>query len=79
MVVLYGKIYSYGEVTKSGGPWPPAPHSYVYLLYRAEKPSVCLTVMLISQPCLQQLKWDLLEMKAESSGISKYIFISLCA
>ena len=39
--------------------------------------SVHLTVTLISQPCLQRLKWDLLEMKAESSGTSKYIFISV--
>ena len=51
------------------------------LLYKAEKPSVRpsvrLTVTPISQPCLQLLKWGLLEMKAESSGTSKYIFISL--
>ena len=47
------------------------------LLYKAEKPSVCLTVTPISQPCLQLLKWGLLEMTAESSGTSKYIFISL--
>ena len=40
-----------------------------------EKPSVCLsvrTVMPISQPCQHGLKWDLLEMKAESSGTIKY-------
>ena len=51
------------------------------LLYKAEKPSVCpsdrLTVTPISQSCLQRLKRDLLEMKAESSGTSEYIFISL--
>ena len=55
------------------------------LLYKAEKPSVrlsvCpsvrLTVTPISQPCMHQLKPDLLEMKAESSGTAKYIFKSL--
>ena len=51
------------------------------LLYKAEKPSVCLsvrlTVMPISQPCMHRLKPDLLEMKAESSGTAKYIFKSL--
>ena len=51
------------------------------LLYKAEKPSVrpsvCLTVMPISQSCMHRLKPDLLEMKAESSGTTKYIFISL--
>ena len=53
----------------------------VNLLYKAEKPSVCLsvrlTVTLISQPCMHRLKPDLLEMKAESSGTAKYIFKSL--
>ena len=44
------------------------------LLYKAEKPSVCLTVTPISQPCLHRLKPDLLEMKAESSGTIKFIF-----
>ena len=51
------------------------------LLYKAEKPSVrlsvCLTVTPISQPCMHPLKPDLLEMKAESSGTAKYIFKSL--
>ena len=51
------------------------------LLYKAEKPSVCLSVCLtvtpISQPCMEQLKRDLLEIKAESCGTSEYIFISL--
>ena len=51
------------------------------LLYKAEKPSVCLSVCLtvtpISQPCMHRLKPDLLEMKAESSGTAKYIFKSL--
>ena len=51
------------------------------LLYKAEKPSVCLSVRLtvtpISQPCMHRLKPDLLEMKAESSGTAKYIFKSL--
>ena len=51
------------------------------LLYKTEKPSVCLSVRLtvtpISQPCMHQLKPDLLEMKAESSGTAKYIFKSL--
>ena len=47
------------------------------LLYKAEKPSVRLIVTPISQPCLQLLKWGSLEMKAESSGTSKHIFISL--
>ena len=36
---------------------------------------VRLTIMPISQPCLQLLKWGLLKMKAESSGTSKYILI----
>ena len=54
--------------------------SIFYLLYKAEKPSVCLsvrTVTPISQPCMHRLKPDLLEMKAESSGTAKYIFKSL--
>ena len=45
--------------------------------FTAEKPSVCPTVMPISQPCQHGLKRDLLEMKAESSGITKYVFTSL--
>ena len=48
-----------------------------FLLYKAEKPSVRLTVTPISQPCMHRLKPDLLEMKAESSGTAKYIFKSL--
>ena len=51
------------------------------LLYKAEKPSVrlsvCLTVTPISQPCMHRLKPDLLDMKAESSGTTKYVFKSL--
>ena len=55
------------------------------LLYKAEKPSVCPSVCLsvcptvtpVSQPCQHGLKRDLLEMEAESSGTTKYIFISL--
>ena len=51
------------------------------LLYKVEKPSVCLSVRLtvtpISQLCMHRLKPDLLEMKAESSGTAKYIFKSL--
>ena len=51
------------------------------LLYKAEKPSVCpsvrLTVTPVSQQCQHRSKPYLLEMKAESSGTSKYIFISL--
>ena len=39
--------------------------------------SARLTVTSISQPCLQLLKWGFLKMKAESSGTSKYIFVSL--
>ena len=47
------------------------------LLYKAEKLSVRLSVTTISQPCLHRLKWDLLEMKAESSGTTKFVFKSL--
>ena len=47
------------------------------LLYKAEKPSVCLTVTPVSQPCQHGLKRDLLEMEAESSGTTNYIFKSL--
>ena len=51
------------------------------LLYKAEKPSVrlsvCLTVTPVSQLCQHGLKRDLLEMEAESSGTTKYIFKSL--
>ena len=48
------------------------------LLYKAEKClSVRLTVMPISQSFQQRLKRDLLEMKAESSEASEYIFVSL--
>ena len=53
----------------------------VILLYKAEKPSVCLSVcifgMQISQPCQHGLKWDLLEMKAVPLKITKFIFKSL--
>ena len=47
------------------------------LLYKAEKLSVCLTITPVSQQCQYRSKPDLLEMKAESSGTSEYIFISL--
>ena len=53
------------------------------LLYKAEKPSVHLSVrpsvciMLITQPCLHRLKQDLLEMKVVSLRITKFIFKSL--
>ena len=47
------------------------------LLYKAEKPSVRLTVTPVSQQSQHRSKPDLLKMKAESSGTSKYIVISL--
>ena len=53
------------------------------LLYKAEKPSVCLSVCLsvcvtlISLLCQHGLKRDLLEMKAVSLRITKFIFKSL--
>ena len=51
------------------------------LLYKAEKPfvclSVCLAIMMVSQPCQHGLKQDLLKMEAESSGTTKYIFKSI--
>ena len=53
---------------------------YIFLLYKAEKPSVCLSALfgtLISQPCQHGLKRDLLEMKAVSLRITKFIFTSL--
>ena len=50
-------------------------HIAIYI--KLEKPSVCLTVTPISQPCLHRLKPDLLEMKAESSGTIKFIFKKL--
>ena len=54
---------------------------HLFYIYKAENPSVCtsvcLTVMPISQPCQHGLKRDLLEMKAESSGMTKYVFTSL--
>ena len=49
----------------------------LYLLYKAEKLSVCLSATPISQPCQHGLKPDLLEMKAESSGMTKFVFKSL--
>ena len=56
-------------------------HLLVFLLYKAEKPSVhlsvCPTAMPVSQPRQHGLKRDLLEMKAESFGTTKYIFKSL--
>ena len=50
------------------------------LLYKAEKPSVCPSTLfgtMISQPCQRGLKRDLLEMKAVSLRITKFIFKSL--
>ena len=50
------------------------------LLYKAEKPSVFPSALfgtLISQPCQRGLKWDLLEKKAVSLRITKFIFKSL--
>ena len=51
------------------------------LLYKAEKPSVrpsvCIFGTQITQPCQHGLKRDLLEMKAESSRMMKFIFKSL--
>ena len=53
------------------------------VLYKAEKPSVCLSVRpsalfgtLISQPCQHGLTRDLLEMKTVSLRITKFIFKS---
>ena len=51
-----------------------------FLLYKAEKPSVRLsvrTVTPLSQPCQHVLKPDLLDMNAESSGMTKYVLKSL--
>ena len=51
------------------------------LLYKAEKPSVrpsvCLTVTPVSQSCQHRSKRDMFQMKAESSGTSEYVFITL--
>ena len=60
---------------------------YIYLLYKAEKPSVRLSVYLSvclsalsgrsdSQPWLHGLTSDLLDVIAMSSGITKLIFKS---
>ena len=50
-------------------------------IYYIKLKAVCLSIRLIvtpvSQQCQHRLKRDLLEMKAESSGTSKYILISL--
>ena len=46
------------------------------LLYKVEKPSV-RTVTLLSQSYQHVLKPDLLDMKAESSVMTKYVFKSL--
>ena len=35
------------------------------------------TILLISQPCMHRLKRDLLEMKDESSGMTKFVLKSL--
>ena len=45
------------------------------LLYKAEKLSV-RTVMPLSQPSQYLLKPDLFDMKAESPGMTKYVFKS---
>ena len=61
---------------------------FINLLYKAEKPSVCLTVCLfvclsaflvglISQSCVHGSTSDLLEAKAMSFGMAKFIFKSL--
>ena len=54
------------------------------VLYKAEKLSICLFVCLsalfgrlITQPCQHGLKQDLLEIKAVSLRITKFIFTSL--
>ena len=53
---------------------------HLNLLHKAEKlsvcSSVCPTIMPISQPCQHGLKRDLLTMKGESSGMTKYVFTS---
>ena len=36
-----------------------------------------MSVMSKSQSCHHRLKWDILEMKADSFGTNKYIFASL--
>ena len=43
-------------------------------IYKAEKPSVCLSVTPVSQQCQHQSKRDVLEMKAESSGDHEVYF-----
>ena len=57
--------------------------AYLFLLYKAEKPSVCPSVRLsalfgtlITQPWQHVLKRDLLEMKAVYLRITKFIFKS---
>ena len=52
-------------------------HLLVYYIKLKSHLSICLTVTPISQPCLHGLKTDLLEMKAESSGTTRYVFKSL--
>ena len=52
-------------------------HLLVYYIKLKSRLSVSPTVTPISQPCQHGLKRDLLEMKAESSGTTKYIFKSL--
>ena len=57
-------------------------HLLVYLLYKAEKLSVCLSVSphfvggSISQPWLHGSMSDLLDVMATSSGMTKFIFKS---
>ena len=43
---------------------------YVYLLYKAEELSVCLSVMQVTHSCLHGLMPDVHDMIAMSSGIS---------
>ena len=52
----------------------------IYLLYKAEKPSVCPSVVFWSRgspPWMQGLTSNLHETKRLSSGIMKFIFKSL--
>ena len=53
-------------------------------LYKAEKPSICLSIRpsvlfgtVITQQCLYRLKWDLFNMKTVSLGITEFILTSL--
>ena len=55
----------------------PVIASYIYYIKLKSCLSVCPTVMPVSQPYQHGLKRDLLKMKAESSGTTKYIYKSL--